>query len=179
MLAKTEKLSPAIIHFTLDNQECQGATGQSVFEALKPYYRLPNLCGEKIEGLGYPCASCGLSVVELEDSGELVRACETPLEAGLKIKSFSPNIRRARLMALKRLVQKHPGKCLLCEKSGQCRLQTLCADLGLALTSLPNPDPVLTLVPAGASDLPSSEARPKTMVKLVGANRKDLQKNLA
>jgi hypothetical protein len=81
---------------------------------------------------------------------------------GLSVKTFSPAIRRARLLALKELANKHPGHCVVCERNGVCRLQALCAELGLAVLVRPNPDPVLTLVsspgPLPAAKSPQIEA---------------------
>jgi hypothetical protein len=121
-----------------------------------------------------------LSVVEVSEAAEdgchLALACSTVVSEGLAVKSFSPGIRRARLLALKNLAKRHPSKCLVCDRSGRCRLQTLCADLGLALVTRPNPEPVLTLVApspwgGGWPSLAQGQVPAKTrvLIRLIGA----------
>ncbi|MDR2302793.1 MAG: (2Fe-2S)-binding protein [Deltaproteobacteria bacterium] len=136
------------IFFTLNGQRTQGRFGQTLLEAIRPHNKIPALCGEMIPGLGGPCSACGLSVVEISGREELVQACATPLEEGLEVMTFSGSVRRSRVLALKELAKRHQGNCLVCERSGSCQLQTICADQGLALLSQPRPNPEFTLLAA-------------------------------
>lgn len=160
------------VHFFLDGESVEARAGQTLKEALGSRLKLPCLYGERLQGLSYPCPGCGLSVVELPDLGRTVLACSTMASEGLTVSSFSPMVRRAKQLALKELVKRHPGQCLVCERSGQCGLQKACADLGLALASRPNPDPALTLVSPLASPaipgLPPGDLAPAAKVRLVG-----------
>ncbi|MDR1658057.1 MAG: (2Fe-2S)-binding protein [Deltaproteobacteria bacterium] len=140
--------SDSTVHFTLDGVMIEAHLGQSLLTAMLPYVKVPNLCGNDYEGFKKPCQDCSLCLVEDFNSGKLIKACAVTCQEGLTIKSFSPTIRRARLVALKALVKKHSGHCLSCDWSGQCRLQNLCAEMGLAIVSAPNPTPLLTLIPA-------------------------------
>jgi predicted molibdopterin-dependent oxidoreductase YjgC len=139
---------PTPMFFLLNGQQVEGHSGQTLLEAITPHYKLPSLCGEKIPGLKGPCPSCGLSVVEIKGRAELVQACSTLLEEGLEIRTFSQEVRRSRILALKELVNRHKGDCLICDRSGLCHLQEICAEQGLALLSQPRPNPEFTLVPA-------------------------------
>jgi NADH dehydrogenase/NADH:ubiquinone oxidoreductase subunit G len=161
-------MDAARIKIEVDGESLEAAAGQTLLEALRGKVKLPSLCGERLEGLSYPCPSCGLPAVEITGTARVVLACRLMAANGLSVKTFSPAIRRARLLALKELVNKHPGHCNVCQRNGLCRLQTLCADLGLAVAVRPNPDPVLTLVsmpgPFPAAKSPQMEAS----LRLVG-----------
>ncbi|MDR1677960.1 MAG: hypothetical protein LBS44_06165, partial [Deltaproteobacteria bacterium] len=67
-------------------------------------------------------------------------------------------VRRSRALALQKLVKKHNSNCLICERSGQCRLQKICADQGLALMSQPRPNPEFTLIPGPVGVLEEPKA---------------------
>ncbi|MDR2301360.1 MAG: (2Fe-2S)-binding protein, partial [Deltaproteobacteria bacterium] len=136
------------IFFTLNGQRSQGHLGQTLLEAIRPYNKIPALCGEIIPGLGGPCSACGLSVVEIKGRDELVQACSTPLEDGLEVMTFSSSVRRSRVLALKELAKRHQANCLFCDRSGSCSLQSICAEQGLALLSQPRPKPDFTLLAA-------------------------------
>jgi predicted molibdopterin-dependent oxidoreductase YjgC len=134
--------------FWLNGQKVQGNAGQTLMEAISPHCALPGLCGESIPDLDGPCLRCGLCVIEVDGQEKLAHACTTPLEEGMEIRTFSRAVRRARTLALMDLANRHKGNCLLCDRSGHCRLQQICADQGLALLSQPRPNPEFTLVPA-------------------------------
>jgi hypothetical protein len=142
----------ARLSFRLNGLAVFGLAGQTILEAAAPHCLIPTLCGDQVLP---PDQDCGLCVVEAPALGGLVRACSTPVGAGLEILTFSPAVRRARLEALRHIVRGHGVRCLTCPSSSRCRLQALCRDLHLA-----------SLGPAAAWPAPRPEPRPE--LTLVG-----------
>ncbi len=89
---------------------------------------VPTLCN--IPDLS-PTGACRICVVELEDTGELVTACSTPVKEGMKILTHSRKVIAARKTIVELLLTSHPDNCLYCEKSGDCELQDLAENLNI------------------------------------------------
>ena len=59
----------------------------------------------------------------------------------MEITTHSPAINQARKLNLELILANHPKECLICERNGNCELQTLCADLGMTETAYPRTKP--------------------------------------
>jgi NADH dehydrogenase/NADH:ubiquinone oxidoreductase 75 kD subunit (chain G) len=106
------------------------AEGWSLMDAARAYdFSLPALCGENGPTYGVHCRLCQ---VEVAGRDQLALACQTPVEDGLEISTFSPRIRRARQEALWRILTDHPTNCLYCEKSMSCKLKEYCGLYGVS-----------------------------------------------
>lgn len=68
---------------------------------------IPVLCHVK----GVPEASCGICVVEVAGSGELLRACETTVSAGMAVATASAPVVTKRKEILAALCETHFGDC--------------------------------------------------------------------
>ncbi|MHB8765389.1 MAG: 2Fe-2S iron-sulfur cluster-binding protein, partial [Deferrisomatales bacterium] len=62
---------------------------------------------------------CGVCAVEVEGRG-VVRACETPVAAGVAVATTTPAARAVRLAAWQRLLAIHPHACLACDQREGC-----------------------------------------------------------
>lgn len=137
--------------FTIDNKLCtadEGATLLTVAAAngiyipalcrhpdLPPFRNLPRAarvfrgsleyCDEPLTPEGQAALEgCGLCVVEVVGRSEPVRACDTPVAAGLSVKTTGAalvEIRRAQLM---RILSRHPHACLTCAQREGCSLES-------------------------------------------------------
>ncbi len=68
---------------------------------------IPSLCHDPRLS---PSGRCGLCLVELAD-GELVKACETPVSAGLEVVTYNERIAEARRLRLSELLSNHNAYC--------------------------------------------------------------------
>lgn len=71
-------------------------------------FEIPSLC--HLPGVSEPPFPCGLCLVEIEGKG-LVRSCVTEPEEGLKIRTDTEEIKKARKQKLESLVANHFGDC--------------------------------------------------------------------
>ena len=118
-----------MITMEVDNRSLQAREGETILSVLKREgIHVPTLC--HIEGLP-PTGACRLCLVELEGAPSLVPSCSFPVATGMKIKSNSAKVLRARRVILELLLADHPDDCLYCPRNGTCELQRLAEELGV------------------------------------------------
>ncbi len=66
---------------------------------------------------------CGLCVVEVEGQPEPVRACHTPVAAGMSIETESETLKELRRSNLLKILVRHPHACLTCAQREGCSLE--------------------------------------------------------
>lgn len=74
--------------------------------------------------------ACRLCLVDIEGRG-ILSSCSTPPEAGMKIQTNTDEIRKLRRMTMELLLSTHPQDCLHCQKSTNCKLQSMARKLGV------------------------------------------------
>jgi NADH-quinone oxidoreductase subunit G len=98
--------------------------------------------------------ACRLCLVEIEGRG-IQGACSTPVEAGLKIRTNTDELREIRKISVELLLANHDQSCPTCPKSGACQLQDLARRLGIQkvrFKSVHEPEPVDRSSPALVRD---------------------------
>lgn len=93
-----------------------------VYALRRAGFDVPTLCN--IDGL---CATgtCRICVCEVEGQRALVPACAFPVFPGMKVKTHSPRVIKARKTIIELMLSDHHDDCLLCDRCGTCELQTL------------------------------------------------------
>lgn len=92
----------------------------------KAGYPVPHLCyHEDLPAFG----NCGVCVVEI--NGRVLRACSTPCEDGMQIKTSGKKLLDLRREALEIILSNHPNNCPECIKNGRCELQALSQELAI------------------------------------------------
>nr|CAI78872.1 putative dehydrogenase [uncultured bacterium] len=66
---------------------------------------------------------CGLCVVEVAGLPEPVRACQTPVTAGMSIQTESEALKELRRTNLMQILARHPHACLTCAQREGCSLE--------------------------------------------------------
>ena len=61
----------------------------------------------------------------------LAAACSMPVAKGMKVFTNSRRVRRARRLVVELLLSEHNGDCQTCDRSEDCELQALAAELGI------------------------------------------------
>jgi formate dehydrogenase major subunit len=78
-----------------------------------------------------PFGSCRLCLVEIEGRKGYPSSCTTPAEAGMRVRTQSPQLARLRRNVMELYISDHPLDCLTCSANGNCELQTMAGVVGL------------------------------------------------
>jgi formate dehydrogenase major subunit len=89
---------------------------------------IPKLCATDILK---PFGSCRLCLVEIEGRKGYPSSCTTPAEAGMKVRTQSPQLAKLRRNVMELYISDHPLDCLTCSANGNCELQTMAGVVGL------------------------------------------------
>ncbi|NLW91502.1 MAG: FAD-dependent oxidoreductase [Syntrophomonadaceae bacterium] len=98
-----------MFHLTIDGKNLTGSEGQTILDVARAGgIEIPTLChDERLK----PYGSCGICVVQLEGSDNLVRSCATAASDGMVVYTDNPRIRKSRQMTLELLLSDHDGDC--------------------------------------------------------------------
>jgi len=76
--------------------------------------------------------NCRMCLVEVEKAKKPVASCAMPLMPGMKIKTTTNVVKKAREGVLEFLLVNHPLDCPICDQGGQCDLQDQYSNFGAA-----------------------------------------------
>src|SRR5579883_2705869 len=128
-------MTPAgLIELTIDGKAVQVPPGTTVFDAARMNgISIPTLCHLQSQT---PVGVCRLCVV---DTGARVlgAACVRPVEPGMKVQTNSEKVLAARKTLLELLMADHPSPCARQRHSGDCELETLAKQAGIAASRFP------------------------------------------
>ena len=96
--------------------------------------QVPTLCNMKDFS---PTGACRMCVIELEGNENLLPSCSYSVIDGMKIKTHSPRVLKARKTIVELLLSNHPDDCLYCERNGNCELQKMAEDLNVRERRIP------------------------------------------
>ncbi len=121
-----------ILNLKINGMEVSVPEGTTILEAArKVNVEIPTLCYLKeINEIG----ACRICVVEVGKGGKLAAACVQPVSEGMDIYTNSLRVQEARRLTLEMILSTHDKDCLSCVRSGNCELQELCHDFGIADT---------------------------------------------
>ncbi|MFA6335308.1 MAG: NADH-dependent [FeFe] hydrogenase, group A6 [Bacteroidales bacterium] len=123
------------INITVNGKPCQVTGGKTILEACEEIgIKIPSLCYLKDVSHN---ASCAICVVEVKGAKTLVRSCINKVSEGMEVKTYSPLISQVRKTNLELILANHPKDCLICERNGNCELQSLAFTLGITETAFP------------------------------------------
>lgn len=118
-----------MINIEVNGKTVQAEAGEMLLTALdRAGIEVPTLCN--MEGLP-PTGACRMCVCEVEGQRTLVPACAFPIFDGMKVKTHSQRVLKARRTILELLLANHPTDCFYCERNGSCQLQSLSVELGI------------------------------------------------
>ncbi len=98
-----------MLHININGKEYTAREDQTILAVAREHgIEIPTLCeDERVKIYG----SCGLCVVETEQSPRLLRACSTLVSEGMIVRTDSERIRASRHTALELLLSDHKGDC--------------------------------------------------------------------
>ena len=118
-----------MVDLTIDGKAVNVPAGTTILEAAQSIgIDIPNFCYDRDLTIFGGCRMC---VVEVEGARNLQAACSTPVTPGMVVQTESERVVRARRMILELLLANHPSECIVCEKTGDCRLQDYCYRYGV------------------------------------------------
>jgi|SRR5690554_1898886 len=112
-----------MVKLEIDGQEIEVEAGTSLLEAAKSIgVDIPTLCYLKDINLEGACRVC---LVEVEGDPVLRPACVSDVREGMKVRTATPRVIKARKEMIELLLSDHPFDCLTCIANQNCELQTL------------------------------------------------------
>jgi len=114
---------------TIDNQEIEFEDGMTVMQACElAGVEIPRFCyHDKLSIAG----NCRMCLVEMDKSPKPIASCAMPATEGMKIKTNTDSIKRARKGVMEFLLINHPLDCPICDQGGECDLQDQALHYGL------------------------------------------------
>lgn len=99
------------IRITVNDRETEVYAGLTILQALlQENIHVPHLCYDiRVERSN---GNCGLCVVELDPDGREVKACQTPVLPGMKIRTTSAKLEAYRKIRLEQLLSDHNADCV-------------------------------------------------------------------
>ncbi|MGO5051137.1 NADH-dependent [FeFe] hydrogenase, group A6 [Lachnospiraceae bacterium LCP25S3_G4] len=118
------------ISLKINGMDVSAPAGSTILEAAHiAGIKIPTLCFLKeINEIG----ACRMCIVEVKGARNLVAACVHPISEGMEVRTNTPQLLESRRKTLQLLLSNHDRKCLSCVRSGNCELQQLCKELGVA-----------------------------------------------
>jgi NADH-quinone oxidoreductase subunit G len=106
---------------TVNNKEVEFDEGMTVLQVCElAGAEIPRFCyHEKLSIAG----NCRMCLVEIEKSPKLVASCAMPATNGMKIKTNTSLVEKARKGVMEFLLSNHPLDCPVCDQGGECDLQ--------------------------------------------------------
>lgn len=131
-----------MIKVTIDGVPAEVAPGTTILTAARQIggdLVPPTMCYySKLEGSGGKCRTCLVKVTKGSEKDprpmpKLVASCQTPCQDGMEIASISsPEVVEARKGVVEFLLINHPLDCPVCDQAGECSLQDLSYEHGMA-----------------------------------------------
>ncbi len=118
-----------MVNLKINGMDVSVPEGYTILRAAKEInIEIPSLCYLKdINCIG----ACRVCVVEVKGRPGLVAACVYPVEEGMEVFTNTEKVRNSRKTTLELILSTHNKKCLSCERSNNCELQTLAFDYGV------------------------------------------------
>ena len=106
---------------TVNNKELEFEEGMTVLQACElAGVEIPRFCYHERLSIAGNCRMC---LVELEKSPKPIASCAMPASDGMKIKTNTPFVDKARKGIMEFLLANHPLDCPVCDQGGECDLQ--------------------------------------------------------
>ena len=118
------------VHITINGKEIEAEKGKTILEVARENdIYIPTLC---YHSHLHPIGSCRLCVVDIEGYPMPMASCTTPVTDGIKVHTNTGRVEKMRRQAMELILVNHPLDCPVCDKGGECRLQDLAYEFGIA-----------------------------------------------
>ena len=105
----------------INNKEIEFEKGMTILQACElAGVEIPRFCYHERLSIAGNCRMC---LVEMEKSPKPVASCAMPASEGMKIKTNTEMVEKARKGVMEFLLANHPLDCPVCDQGGECDLQ--------------------------------------------------------
>ncbi|MCO5568857.1 hypothetical protein L7F22_022558 [Adiantum nelumboides] len=116
------------IEVFVDGHSVKIPKGMTVFQACEAAgVDIPRFCYHPRLSIAGNCRMC---LVEVEKTPKPVASCAMPAMPGMKIKTTTPLVLKAREGVMEFLLANHPLDCPICDQGGECDLQDQSMEFG-------------------------------------------------
>ncbi|MGH8191588.1 MAG: NADH-quinone oxidoreductase subunit NuoG [Rhodanobacteraceae bacterium] len=127
---------PDMVDIEIDGHPFRAPKGSTIIQACDvAEIPLPRFCYHEKLPIAANCRQC---MVEVEMGGKMVPkpqvACATPVAAGMKVFTRSPNAMKWQRNTMEFLLINHPLDCPICDQGGECELQDISMGYGRSVT---------------------------------------------
>jgi len=112
----------------IDDRPHEIKEGQNLLQAcLSLGFNLPYFCWHPALNSVGACRQCAVKRFkdQNDERGEIVMACMTPADDGIRISIDDPEAREFRAGVIEWLMINHPHDCPVCDEGGECHLQDM------------------------------------------------------
>ena len=110
-----------IVDITINGAQMQAEKGSLLIDKLlDENIHIPHFCYHQALGKDGNCRMC---MVEIEGQKRPQIACDTPVKAGMIVRTQGENIEKVRRDILELELINHPIDCPTCDQAGECKLQ--------------------------------------------------------
>ena len=105
----------------VNNKEVEFEEGMTILQACElAGAEIPRFCYHERLSIAGNCRMC---LVEMEKSPKPIASCAMPAADGMKIKTNTSFVEKARKGVMEFLLANHPLDCPVCDQGGECDLQ--------------------------------------------------------
>ncbi|MDC2996475.1 NADH-quinone oxidoreductase subunit NuoG, partial [Candidatus Pelagibacter sp.] len=110
-----------MLKLKINDKEIEVEEGLTVLQACEVAgVEIPRFCYHERLSIAGNCRMC---LVEMEKSPKPIASCAMPASDGMKIKTNTPLVEKARKGVMEFLLVNHPLDCPVCDQGGECDLQ--------------------------------------------------------
>jgi NADH-quinone oxidoreductase subunit G len=138
MNALSKDTAPPVemVEFEVDGHPVKAPKGSTIIQATDAaQIPVPRFCYHDKLPIAASCRQC---MVEVEMGGKMIPkpqpACATPVAAGMKVFTRSPNALKWQRNTMEFLLINHPLDCPICDQGGECELQDLSMGYGRSVS---------------------------------------------
>ncbi|MFA7083591.1 MAG: 2Fe-2S iron-sulfur cluster-binding protein [Arcobacteraceae bacterium] len=117
-----------MVKISINDKEFEAQKGSLLIDALlEENILIPHFCYHQALGKDGNCRMC---MVEIEGQKRPQIACDTPVKAGMVVRTKGEKIEKVRKDILELQLVNHPLDCPTCDQAGECKLQDYYMDSG-------------------------------------------------
>lgn len=126
---ETEGTIGGTVSIEINEKKLTVPLGTTILDACKQnQIHVPTLCHHDDLCIAGVCRVC---VVEVEGMRTLQASCAFPITSPIKVKTSTPEVRKARRHIIDLMLSEHYGECYSCIRNGNCELQSLAKEYGV------------------------------------------------
>lgn len=126
---------------SINGKRVRVTAGETILEAARrTHHHIPTLC--ELQDIDHAPGTCRVCLVEArrpgQDEAMVVTACNTPIEAGMEVRTRTRKVREMQRLQVELMLADHNRNCVTCVRHGDCELQDAARFVGLSQSRFHN-----------------------------------------